>query len=106
METNRNHLGTGFEVWNSQESWFWLVSSPHSNGAVIGAAATEAEAVREARSSIRRMAADRRAIASAARTHRASKPALREPYSSFAAVWEASLNNLDRYLTCGCSATA
>ena len=49
---SRSHLEIGFEVWEDGESWFWLVVSPHSDGGTIGAAATEAEAIRDARSSI------------------------------------------------------
>jgi hypothetical protein len=51
-----SHLGTGFTVWNREQTWFWkVVNQPLSSGAV-GAAATEAEAVREACSSIEEMA--------------------------------------------------
>ena len=49
---SRNHLETNFEVWEDGKSWFWMVVSPHSDGGTIGAAATEAEAIRDARSLI------------------------------------------------------
>lgn len=52
MRIRRDHLGTGFEVWDGHRTWFWSVISPHRNGGAIGAAATEDEAVREARQSI------------------------------------------------------
>ena len=51
MRISKNHLGIGFEVWNSQSSWFWLVDNTNRNG-MIGAAATESDAIAEAHSSI------------------------------------------------------
>ena len=53
----RSHLGTSFRVWNRRQTWFWLVLNQHRNGGTIGSAATEAEAVREARFSIEEMSA-------------------------------------------------
>jgi len=52
MTISRNHPENTFEVWEDGESWFWMVVSPHSDGGTIGAAATEAEAIRDARSLI------------------------------------------------------
>jgi hypothetical protein len=46
-----------FEVWAHQGTWFWHVVNPQGTGGTIGAAATEAEAIREARSSIEEMSA-------------------------------------------------
>ena len=45
----RSHLEVAFEVWEHGQSWFWLVVLPHSEGGTIGAAASEADAVRDAR---------------------------------------------------------
>ncbi len=53
----RNHRGTSFKVWSRRRLWFWLVSNQCDSGGTIGIAATEAEAVREACSSIEEMAA-------------------------------------------------
>jgi hypothetical protein len=89
MDENRNHLGTGFEVWAAQQSWFWFVDKPHGNGAVIGAAASEAEAVRNACSTIE-----------------ASMPRLHPSHRMTIAGWECSLANLERYLIGACQATA
>jgi hypothetical protein len=50
-----SHRGTGFEVWHNQGTWFWLVVSQHRGGGAIGAAPNEADAIREARSSIEEM---------------------------------------------------
>ena len=48
----RSHLEVAFEVWEHGQSWFWLVVSPHSERGTVGAAATEADAIRDARSLI------------------------------------------------------
>lgn len=45
-------MGTGFEMWTDEKTWFWCLSDPHRNRGATGAAATEAEAEREARWSI------------------------------------------------------
>ena len=81
MRISKNHLGIGFEVWNSQQSWFWFVESTNRNG-MIGAAASESEAEREARSSIEEIASPCRG------------------------GWESALGNLARYLARFCDATA
>jgi hypothetical protein len=49
-----NHCGTGFQVWHSQRTWFWLIVNQHRGGA-IGVAPSEGDAVREARLSIEEM---------------------------------------------------
>lgn len=82
MRISKNHLGVGFEVWNSQQSWFWLVENTNRNG-VIGAAASESDAIREARSSIEELSDSN------------ARPG-----------WECSLGKLARYLAFVCGATA
>jgi hypothetical protein len=52
-----SHLQIGFKVWEERQCWFWLLVSPHSDGGTIGAAATEAEAIHEARSLIEDLSA-------------------------------------------------
>jgi hypothetical protein len=52
-----NHLGTSFTVWSRRRTWFWLVLDQHRTGGTIGTAATEAEAIRDACSSIEEMSA-------------------------------------------------
>jgi len=42
----------GFKVWRRQRTWFWFVASEDGDGGTIGNAATEAEAIRAARSSV------------------------------------------------------
>jgi hypothetical protein len=51
MKLSKHHLGIGFEVWNAQQAWFWFVRNTNRDS-MIGAAASEASATRDARSSI------------------------------------------------------
>ena len=48
----RSHLGISFTVWRRQRTWFWLVLNQHRNGGTIGTATSEAQATRDACSSI------------------------------------------------------
>ena len=66
----RKHLGTRFKVWNRRQLWFWFVPKYHGNSGAIGTAPTEADAVREACSSIEEMAAQRNAVVSGRSTER------------------------------------
>ena len=63
----RSHLEIGFKVWENRQGWLWLIDSPHSNGGTIGAAATEDQAIHDARSLIENL--DTRAMSA-----RSSKP--------------------------------
>lgn len=116
----RHHLGIGFEVWKAHQSWYWLVAGPGLNGGAIGAAATEASAMRDAYWSIEEMAASREdttasreAIApqdtesAAAGSGNIPPPVFAGSAASAesAKCWETTLANLQRYLTClECSA--
>jgi len=82
MRSSKNHLGIGFEVWTAQQTWFWFVADLERNG-MIGAAATESEAEHEARRSIEELSD-----------------------SIWAAGWENAFQNLERYLSAVCGATA
>jgi hypothetical protein len=57
MRIRRDHLGAGFEVWTGGQSWFWCLLNPRRDGGAIGAAATEADAIREASVAIEEMSA-------------------------------------------------
>ena len=81
MRVTKNHLGIGFEVWKSQQSWFWFVENTNRNG-MIGAAATQAAAIDDARSSIEEIA-----------------------NSDARAGWECRLGKLSRYLASVCDKT-
>jgi hypothetical protein len=63
----RSHLEIGFKVWENRQGWLWLIDNPHSNGGTIGAAATEDQAIHDARSLIENL--DTRATSA-----RSSKP--------------------------------
>jgi hypothetical protein len=54
----RTYLSTDFEVWRSGESWFWFVPDRGRARGVIGAAAGELDAVREACAAIDELLAD------------------------------------------------
>ncbi|MGA8058210.1 MAG: hypothetical protein WB999_08200 [Candidatus Binataceae bacterium] len=73
MRSRRDHLGTGFEVWTGGQSWFWCLLNPRRDGGAIGAAATEADAVREAFVAIEEMSTQ----------HREDSPALHLPACRF-----------------------
>ncbi|MGH8011399.1 MAG: hypothetical protein ACREQ4_02715 [Candidatus Binataceae bacterium] len=47
-----NHLGTEFRIWNRQSTWFWHLADRGCDSSTIGAAATEMQAIGEARTSI------------------------------------------------------
>jgi hypothetical protein len=85
--TMRNYLGTSFTVWNRRQTWFWMVLNQHGNGGTIGTAATEAEALRDARSSIEEMSAQLpSSSASPRRTEKALMPSLNRAYPCGAAT--------------------
>lgn len=83
-----SYLGAGFEVWNRCDSWFWIVTDQRRNGGSIGAAASEADALREARLSIEETSVRRRATVVADRP--AKPPAVK--------TWKGWLTNLAQYL--------
>jgi len=82
MRVSKHHLGIGFAVWNAQQSWFWFVENTSRNG-MIGAAATESDAIRDAQSSIEEIS-----------------------NSDARNGWECSLGKLARYLASVCDPTA
>ena len=82
MRVSRHHLGVGFEVWSAQQSWFWFVENTNRNG-MIGAAATESDAIRDAESSIEEI------------SNSSARPG-----------WECQLGKLARYLASVCDPTA
>jgi hypothetical protein len=104
----RSHLGTSFEVWHRRHVWFWFVADPCCDGASIGAAANEAEAICEARSSIEEMAARRSGTVVLPGTSRTAARAAQERgrASSTTLGWNDLLANLERYLTRLCSECA
>ncbi len=56
MQDKRDHLGVGFRLWNGQSTWFWTLADPCGSAGAVGAASSEAEAVREAHAAIEELA--------------------------------------------------
>ena len=52
MVIRKHQFDIGFKVWHRQRTWFWFVASPYGDGGTIGAAPTEAEAIRAAQASV------------------------------------------------------
>ena len=79
----RTYLGTDFEIWSGQQSWFWRFSD--RNRGSVGAAPSEADAVREACRAIEEST---------------EASPFRELKSFEAALlgWEFTLSRLERYL--------
>jgi hypothetical protein len=48
----KRHLGVDYAIWERDNSWFWFLIHPISQGGMIGASADEAQAMHEARWSI------------------------------------------------------
>jgi hypothetical protein len=81
-----------FKVWYRQHTWFWFAVDPGATRGVIGAAATESEAVSEARASIK------------GRTAHSEEARNRVPLCSISLFlcahgWKHSLAKLDSYIT-------
>jgi len=85
---NENHLGIAFQIWSGPQTWFWFVVNPHQNGGAIGAAASEADALREACLSIEEISTQLRTAA----TH--DKNECAAPLI----CWKGALKNLNRFL--------
>jgi hypothetical protein len=54
-QTRRTEWTVSFNLWTVQGAWFWSLVYPDRHGGVIGAAASEAEAVVEAQAAIDRL---------------------------------------------------
>jgi hypothetical protein len=97
MRNRGNYLGSDFEIWTAQRTWFWSVTDPGRNGGMIGVAATEAEAMREACLSIEKKAMlcgiDPAGISVDCENSSIDN-------SRMLAGWVGSLRNLERYLSC------
>jgi len=68
MHSRRDYLGTGFAVWTGELTWFWRVFNSHHSGGAVGAAASEADAIREACIAIEEMSASSSADAPSLRS--------------------------------------
>jgi hypothetical protein len=110
MRNQRNYLGISFELWTRQRTWFWSLIDPCRDEAMIGAATTEDDAVREACATIEERSVRCAESAAASRMDRDIQSAsrFRQSRSYFLAMigWENSLTNLERYLTKVCAGTS
>jgi len=52
IRTEAVYSGVSFVVWKGQGTWFWSLVRPYRQGGTIGAAASKAEAMREAQFAI------------------------------------------------------
>ena len=86
---NENHLGIAFQIWSGPQTWFWFVVNPHRSGGAIGAAASEADAMREACLSIEEISAQQQAAATRDKNDCCMPPLI---------CWKGALENLDRFL--------
>jgi hypothetical protein len=50
------YLGIRFYVWNAHQGWFWFIVNRRRDAGIVGAAAGEGDAIREARLSIEEIA--------------------------------------------------
>jgi hypothetical protein len=98
MRVRKDHLGAGFEVWTGGQSWFWCLLSPRRDGGAIGAAATEADAIREAFVAIEEMSARQREDAPAVRfpVCRFFTPVI--ACETYRQIWTDRLNRIAEYL--------
>jgi hypothetical protein len=98
-------MGIGYEVWNGQDAWFWLVISPYRNAGSIGVAANQDQAARDACLSIEEMASWRYPLAHLACT---SGPRFQpsDAMTDAKTQWEAVLTRLQQYLSCMTSSIA
>ena len=62
--SSHTHLGVRFDVWDNQGAWFWRVVNAGGHTGLIGAAPKQADAEREARSSIEELSSKLRDAAS------------------------------------------
>ena len=90
MDLRRDHLGTRFEVRTDRWTWFWRLVDPPLNRSAAGAAATEADAVREACIAIEEISA---------RDAAAAAPIESAPCGTDRECWDA---RLDRIAECFC----
>jgi hypothetical protein len=94
----RIHLGTRFEIWTGQQSWFWRFSDPSRAAGSIGAAATETDAIREACLAIEEMHAGRATRPPGRDVEVQSSMKARKEFEFAMIVWDLSLTRLENYL--------
>jgi hypothetical protein len=100
MRSTTYHFGVGYEVWNAQDSWFWLVISPYRNAGTIGAAGSRNQAARDACLAIEEMAAWGYQLSS---TVSSGEPRFdsSDAIAQAKIEWDAILTRLQHYLSLG-----
>ena len=96
----RTHLGTRFEIWTGQQSWFWRFSNESRCGGSIGAAATETDAVRDACLAIEEMIGGRTGTTRPMGQDAKVRLPIDAPSEFHATMigWNLSLTRLENYL--------
>jgi hypothetical protein len=56
MRKRSTEYSVSFNVWTVQGSWFWSLAYPRHEGGAIGAAASQSEAIQEARAAAKQLA--------------------------------------------------
>src|SRR5215469_1360835 len=94
------HLGTRFEIWTGQQSWFWRFSNGSRSGGSIGAAATETDAVRDACLAIEEMIGGRTGTTRPMGQDAKVRLPIDAPSEFHATMigWNLSLTRLENYL--------
>ena len=100
MRTTNYHLNIGYEVWKGPDAWLWLVISPYRNAGTIGVAASQDQAARDACLAIEEMNAWLCPSAVASAWANSSTPQSSEAMTHAKIQWEATLSQLQRYLSC------
>lgn len=100
MRSNNHHLGIGYEVWKGPDAWLWLVISPYRNAGTIGAASSQNQAARDACLAIEEMTAWPYPLAAASAWANGSALQSSEAMTQAKLQWEATLSQLQHYLSC------
>ncbi len=93
-----NHLGVSFDIWTGQWTWFWSLVNPQLDGGAVGAAPTEADAIREARIAIEEMSARRRAEAPCLRLAAGRLFDSAAAWQAYREVWTCRLDRIAEHL--------
>jgi hypothetical protein len=97
--TRRRHLDVPYEIWEAQQSWWWLVVSPSRKSGAIGAAATADQAAHDACRSIEELCPESHLVRAEVRSREQCDDRC-DPIRYGASRWDACFTRLQRYLDC------
>ena len=100
MRTTNYHLNIGYEVWKGPDAWLWLVISPYRNSGTIGVAGSQNQAARDACLAIEEMNAWLCPSVPAYACANGSAQQSSDGMTQAKIQWEATLSQLQRYLSC------